>query len=120
MHTRVWGRGRIGSGFVLIAVAVGLVGIAAADRSEDAVLLAQATKRAKARPKGAVQPKADADAAKNADSAAGAAAGPVFSKEIAPIFVGNCFDCHNPEKRRGKFDLTTFQKLMAGADKEKV
>ena len=29
--------------------------------------------------------------------------------------MGNCIDCHNPERRRGKFDLTTFQKLMAGS-----
>jgi hypothetical protein len=120
MHTRVWGRGRVGSGFVLIGVAVGLVGVAAAEGPEGPVLLAQATKRAKARPKGAMTPKADAGAAKKSDTAAGDGSGPVFSKDIAPIFVGNCIECHNPEKRRGKFDLTTFQKLMVGADKEKV
>ena len=43
-----------------------------------------------------------------------------FSRDIAPILVGNCIQCHNPERRRGKFDLTTFEKLMAGSDVEKV
>jgi mono/diheme cytochrome c family protein len=43
-----------------------------------------------------------------------------FSRDIAPILVGNCISCHNPAQRRGKFDLTTFEKLMKGADKEKV
>jgi len=46
--------------------------------------------------------------------------GPKFSRDIAPILVENCMRCHNPRLRRGKFDLTTFEKLMAGSDKEKV
>jgi mono/diheme cytochrome c family protein len=43
-----------------------------------------------------------------------------FSRDIAPILVGNCIGCHNPEQRRGRFDLTTFEKLMKGSEKEKV
>lgn len=43
-----------------------------------------------------------------------------FSRDIAPILVGNCTGCHNAERRRGKFDLTTFEKLIAGSDADKV
>lgn len=43
-----------------------------------------------------------------------------FSRDIAPILVGNCIECHNPERRRGKFDLTTFEKLMTGSAAHKV
>jgi mono/diheme cytochrome c family protein len=43
-----------------------------------------------------------------------------FSRDIAPILVGNCIGCHNPERKRGKFDLTTFETLMAGTDVKKV
>ncbi|MBX6313038.1 MAG: cytochrome C [Isosphaeraceae bacterium] len=39
-----------------------------------------------------------------------------FARDIAPIFVGNCIGCHNPQDkaRRGQFDLSTFAGLMAG------
>jgi mono/diheme cytochrome c family protein len=43
-----------------------------------------------------------------------------FSRDVAPILVGNCLGCHNPERRRGKLDLTTFEKVMAGSDVEKI
>jgi hypothetical protein len=43
-----------------------------------------------------------------------------FSRDIAPILVDNCFRCHNAEQRKGKFDMTTFEKLMKGADTERV
>ncbi len=43
-----------------------------------------------------------------------------FSRDVAPILVANCMNCHNPERKRGRFDLTTFDALMKGADKEKV
>ncbi len=51
---------------------------------------------------------------------AGPDSGLKFSRDIAPILVGNCIGCHNPERKRGKFDLTTFEKLMGGSDVEKV
>ena len=40
-----------------------------------------------------------------------------FSRDIAPILVNNCGKCHNPAgaTKNGKFDLSTFEKLMAGA-----
>jgi len=39
-----------------------------------------------------------------------------FSRDIAPILVGNCIGCHNPKDkaRRKDFDLTTFTALMKG------
>ncbi|MDR3634210.1 MAG: cytochrome C [Isosphaeraceae bacterium] len=39
-----------------------------------------------------------------------------FSRDIAPILVDNCFGCHNAEQRKGKFDMTSFEKLMKGSD----
>ncbi len=43
-----------------------------------------------------------------------------FSRDIAPILVGNCTGCHNAEQKRGKFDLSTFQKMMAGSQSGEV
>jgi mono/diheme cytochrome c family protein len=43
-----------------------------------------------------------------------------FSKDVAPILVANCIGCHNPQQKRGRFDLTTFQKLIGGSAKRKV
>jgi hypothetical protein len=43
-----------------------------------------------------------------------------FSRDIAPIFLGNCMGCHNAEKKKKGFDLSTFQKLMAGGEDGKV
>ena len=43
-----------------------------------------------------------------------------FSRDIAPILVDNCFGCHNAEQRKGKFDMTTFEKLLKGSDVETV
>jgi Planctomycete cytochrome C len=40
-----------------------------------------------------------------------------FSEDIAPILVANCVGCHSGDKagaRRGKLDLTTFEKLQKG------
>src|SRR5215207_11256683 len=41
--------------------------------------------------------------------------GPVsFINDVAPILKENCFACHDAKKRSGKYDMTTFEKLMAG------
>ena len=43
-----------------------------------------------------------------------------FSEDIAPILAANCVDCHSGDKpglRRGKLDLTTFEKLKKGSQK---
>ncbi len=37
-----------------------------------------------------------------------------FINDVAPILKENCFACHDMKKRSGKFDMTTFEKIMAG------
>ncbi|CAN5912117.1 hypothetical protein BH23PLA1_BH23PLA1_14140 [soil metagenome] len=43
-----------------------------------------------------------------------------FTRDIAPVLVGNCVGCHNPQERRGGFDLSTFQQLMTGSETGQV
>ncbi len=44
-----------------------------------------------------------------------------FINDVAPILKENCFACHDAKKRSGKFDMTTFEKFMAGgADGEAI
>jgi mono/diheme cytochrome c family protein len=46
-----------------------------------------------------------------------------FSQDIAPILVANCNRCHTKDGagvRRGKFDLSTFEKLQTGTPDHKV
>jgi mono/diheme cytochrome c family protein len=84
-----------------------------------AILLAQKASAKKKRGAGKTAAGAGASIA-GVDNAAEDDTEVKFSRDIAPILVGNCIQCHNPERRRGKFDLTTFEKLMAGSDVEKV
>ncbi len=37
-----------------------------------------------------------------------------FINDVAPILKENCYACHDAKKRSGKYDMTTFEKLMAG------
>jgi hypothetical protein len=37
-----------------------------------------------------------------------------FINDVAPILKENCFACHDSKKKSGKYDMTTFEKLMAG------
>src|SRR5262245_18898229 len=37
-----------------------------------------------------------------------------FISEVAPILKENCFACHDAKKRSGKFDMTSYEKLLAG------
>jgi Planctomycete cytochrome C/WD domain, G-beta repeat len=37
-----------------------------------------------------------------------------FINDVAPILKENCFACHDAKKRSGKFDMTSFEKLMTG------
>ena len=37
-----------------------------------------------------------------------------FITDVAPVLKENCFACHDAKKRSGKYDMTTFDKLMAG------
>ncbi len=37
-----------------------------------------------------------------------------FIHDVAPILKENCYACHDAKKRSGKYDMSTFEKLMAG------
>ncbi|MCI0700127.1 MAG: hypothetical protein L0241_03455 [Planctomycetia bacterium] len=37
-----------------------------------------------------------------------------FINDVAPILKENCFACHDAKKKSGKFDMTSFEKLLAG------
>jgi hypothetical protein len=37
-----------------------------------------------------------------------------FINDVAPILKESCFACHDAKKRSGKYDMTTFEKLLAG------
>ncbi len=47
----------------------------------------------------------------------------LFSQDIAPILVANCIRCHSGEGaglRRGKLDLSTFEKMQKGTPDDKI
>ena len=37
-----------------------------------------------------------------------------FIEDVAPIIKENCLACHEPKKKSGKYDMSTFEKLMEG------
>lgn len=37
-----------------------------------------------------------------------------FVDHVKPVLENKCFSCHNPDKKRGDLDLTSFQGVMAG------
>ena len=37
-----------------------------------------------------------------------------FINDVAPILKENCFACHDAKKKSGKYDMTTFEKVLAG------
>src|SRR6266849_5944600 len=39
-----------------------------------------------------------------------------FINDVAPILKENCFACHDAKKRKGKFDMTTFETFRKGGD----
>ncbi len=56
---------------------------------------------------------------KKPESAAKADAQQVsFYKQIRPIFQANCHGCHQPAKAGGSYDMTSFDKLLAGGESE--
>jgi len=77
---------------------------------------------------------AEKDASKKTDSTGksknagtktkGAGTGPLkFSQDIAPILVANCVRCHSGDGvgvKKGKLDLSTFEKLQTGTPDHKV
>ncbi len=83
------------------------------------VLVVQKAKKKARRP--VAKKEADpAEAATPAPAATAASGEMKFSRDIAPILVNNCAGCHNPQQKRGKLDMSTFEKLMEGTPKEKV
>lgn len=45
-----------------------------------------------------------------------AADGPDFEKDVAPLLANRCLDCHQPNKRSGKLNLSTLASLLAGGE----
>jgi WD40 repeat protein len=41
-----------------------------------------------------------------------------FINDVAPILKENCYACHDAKKRKGKFDMTTYEGLRKGGTKE--
>jgi hypothetical protein len=41
-----------------------------------------------------------------------------FINDVAPILKENCFACHDAKKRKGKLDMTTYENLRKGGDKD--
>src|SRR5439155_11639994 len=41
-----------------------------------------------------------------------------FINDVAPILKENCFACHDSKKRKGKLDMTTYEGLRKGGDKD--
>lgn len=39
-----------------------------------------------------------------------------FEKDIAPLLVEHCLECHQPNKKSGGLDLTSFNTMKAGGD----
>jgi cytochrome c553 len=43
-------------------------------------------------------------------------AGDTFEREVAPVLLGRCVECHNTEEASGGLDLTTLEGLSSGGD----
>src|SRR5262249_31112953 len=41
-----------------------------------------------------------------------------FIRDVAPILKESCFACHDAKKRKGKLDMTTYEGLRKGGDKD--
>ncbi|MEC7776836.1 MAG: PSD1 and planctomycete cytochrome C domain-containing protein [Planctomycetota bacterium] len=41
---------------------------------------------------------------------------PDFEKEIAPLLVKRCLECHSPSEKKGDLDLSTYQSASAGGE----
>jgi len=41
-----------------------------------------------------------------------------FINDVAPLLKENCFACHDSKKRKGKLDMTTYESLRKGGDKD--
>ena len=43
-----------------------------------------------------------------------------FKKDIAPVLETSCVKCHNPEKKKGKLDMSTKEGFMKGGEDGKI
>ena len=41
-----------------------------------------------------------------------------FTKDVMPVLAKHCIECHNPEKKKGKLDMSTYEALKAGGKKK--
>ncbi|HIC22836.1 MAG TPA: hypothetical protein EYO84_05375, partial [Planctomycetes bacterium] len=41
-----------------------------------------------------------------------------FYREISPILQANCHGCHQPAKAKGQYQMTKFDRLLAGGGEE--
>jgi Planctomycete cytochrome C len=67
--------------------------------------------------------KKDAALKKDAEAKTGDTTQLKFSQDVAPILVANCSGCHSgdrPGVKRGKLELTSFEKLMKGSAAHKI
>ncbi len=123
--------GRIGRWAVVLGLSAAWLGEGEVARAVDpagrVVLAAQksaAKKKGAAAKKGTSKGDNDGMGMAPTDSAKGAPAGGdlSFKRDIAPILVANCVGCHSgggAGVTRGKYDMTTFEKLMAGGKRGK-
>ena len=45
---------------------------------------------------------------------------PTFERDIAPLFREKCCSCHNPDRKRGGLDLSSFAQVLAGGSSGEV
>jgi hypothetical protein len=43
-----------------------------------------------------------------------------FKKDIVPVLEASCVKCHNPEKKKGKLDMSTKEAFMKGGGEGKI
>jgi uncharacterized membrane protein len=53
-------------------------------------------------------------------NATGSPSATFFAARVAPIFENKCSGCHNPQKRKGKLQLDSFENVMRGGKDGKV
>lgn len=119
-----WLRGRLlTTAWVIAAFSVSAFGLAS-EGVREGVQVVRVLQKAKKKARRPAAKKAEAETPEASPAPAPAPAGGAsdlkFSRDIAPILVNNCGGCHNPERKRGKLDMSTFEKLMEGTPKEKV
>ena len=55
-----------------------------------------------------------------ASFAASAAEKVTFDDQVLPIFRNACNNCHNPDKKKGGLDLTSYAAMMAGGSSGEI